>query len=199
MVCLISKIRSEITTLLTQNREKPCQYGNPVLRQACRDVPLDLINTEEFNSLINCMITIMEKYGGQGFAAPQLGIDLQVLVAQFTERDMDLAVQSYGKNGVQKRKMSIKPLHVLVNPKLKITNFNKTVFQEGCLSIENTVGFAERYKEVEIEGYNESGDHVIVRADGWFARILQHEMHHLKGLLITDYFVDQRKCKFFQK
>lgn len=199
MVCLISKIRSEITTLLTQNREKPCQYGNPILRQACRVVPLELINTEEFKSLINYMITIMEKYRGQGFAAPQLGIDLQVIVAQFTERDMELAVERYGKSGVKKREMNIKPLHVLVNPKLKITNFNKTVFQEGCLSIENTVGFVERYKEVKIEGYNESGNHVIVRADGWFARILQHEMHHLNGLLITDYFVDQRKRNFFQK
>lgn len=135
----------------------------------------------------------MHDKNGQGIAAPQLGIDLQIIAFEFSEKDFDNAVKYYGLPETQKRGMRVYPLTVFVNPELRVIDFKKTAFEEGCLSLPNRIGFVERYEAVEIKGYDENGEWRSIKLDGWMARIAQHEVHHLKGLLISDYFVTKRK------
>ncbi|XP_065662216.1 peptide deformylase, mitochondrial [Hydra vulgaris] len=196
MSSLFYKLKSEIDILLTREKIKLRQNGDPVLRKVAREVPLDYINTQDFKDLITKMILIMRSNKGQGIAAPQVGVDLQVIAIEFTDHDLEMATKQYGKNEVEKRQMRTFPLHIFINPKLKIINYETTCFEEGCLSILGTVGVVQRYREVQLEFVNEKGDNVLMNFDGWLARMVQHEMHHLKGLLILDFFT--KKKNFFR-
>lgn len=198
MISLALRFASSLFQLHNDNI-RLCKQGDPMLRQPARELSNDEINTEDFKTLVDRMVQIMQEHGGQGLAAPQVGIDVQLIVFQFTEDDYQNALKCYGKHGVQKREMRVFPLTVLVNPKMKVSDFNRTVFEEGCLSLQRTVGKVERYKTISVEGLNEHGEIIQFNATGWMARILQHEIHHLKGILISDCFVKMKSRHWFQR
>lgn len=196
MTSLLFKLASNFIQLNDYGQVRLCKHDDPVLRKQSRELTVDEIKSENFQTLIRQMISVMRGNRGQGIAASQVGIDLQIIVFEFSQQDYDAAVQCYGHAETAKREMRTYPLTVLVNPKLRVTNFDKTLFEEGCLSLSKT-GLVERFREVEVEGYDASGERKCLRFDGWMARIVQHEVHHLKGLLITDYFITKRKSRFW--
>ncbi|MFB0528273.1 MAG: peptide deformylase [bacterium] len=134
-------------------------YGNAVLRRKSREVKM--INGD-IQKLIDNMAKLMYKNKGLGLAAPQVGILKRVIVADVGDG-----------------------LVSLVNPKI-LWRQGKHTMMEGCLSIPGINLEIKRSKEVIIEGLTREGEEVQLGAVGLLARVLQHEIDHLDGILIVD-------------
>lgn len=74
----------------------------------------------------------------------------------------------------------------MINPKIKVIDYNKKIFAEGCASVCGYMAEVARFTEVELTGHNENAEPVNLRLKGWTARIAQHETDHLKGQIFTD-------------
>jgi peptide deformylase len=140
----------------------------PVLRRKARKVT-DF--GPELQTLIDDMIDTMREAPGVGLAAPQVDAPLRVIVVEFgDEEDEEVPPK----------------LYAVVNPELSRLS-NETEFgTEGCLSIPGFVGDVERPVEAVIKGLNRRGKPVRIKAQGWLARVFQHEIDHLDGVLFTD-------------
>jgi peptide deformylase len=78
------------------------------------------------------------------------------------------------------------PFHVLINPQLSIAQASEVTFFEGCLSLAGFVALVPRALAVHVQCMNERGEPLVLQAEGWYARILQHEIDHLNGTLYID-------------
>jgi peptide deformylase len=140
------------------------QYPDPVLRMQAREVEnLD----DAVKGLIERMSRLMTEARGVGLAAPQLGILRRVLVYQTSEED---------------------PVTALVNPRLVASSEEQEADDEGCLSLgaSSVVVPVERASEVTVEASSPVGGPVRIEAEGLEARVLQHELDHLDGVLTID-------------
>jgi len=125
--------------------------------------------------LIDDMIETLREKSGAGLAAPQVNVSQQVILVEFGSEEEE----------------EIPPtLYVTINP--KITRFSpETVMgAEGCLSIPRLMGEVERAQEIVVEGLDRHGKPVKMKLRGWLARIFQHEIDHLNGILYTDRTTD---------
>lgn len=75
---------------------------------------------------------------------------------------------------------------MIINPKITIEDAEQAEFFEGCLSVPNLLAVVPRAKKVRVDCLNEKGEPVVIHAKGWYARILQHEIDHLHGVLLCD-------------
>lgn len=141
---------------------------DPVLRRKAHKVS-DF--GPDLQHLIDDMVETMREAPGVGLAAPQVDVSLRVIVVEFGDED-DEEVP--------------KKLYAVVNPEIARTSGETVMGTEGCLSIPGFVGEVERLKSVTIKGQNRRGQPVRIKADGWLARIFQHEIDHLDGVLFTD-------------
>jgi len=178
------------------------QAGAPVLRERAVDVPPDRIATAEVQDLIDQMIAVMRAAGGVGLAAPQIDSPLRVVVLEDTEA----AVARLTDIERRERERAPFPLRVFVNPVLRHVGEERATFFEGCLSVSGYVGLVERSLEVEVVGLDRHGIPQSWRMRGWPARILQHEIDHLDGILYVDRMatrsfvtVDSAKVRFAGK
>ena len=162
--------------------QRVCQIGNPVLRQVAKPVPRDKISTPEFQQLLDHMIRIMRETQGVGLAAPQVGISLQVFCMEFTERHLKLR----GPDKAADLQMTELPLTILINPHLTVTNHSIITREEGCLSVGGYIGRVARATAVQVKGINRHGDDEQHDLIGWSARIAQHEVDHLQGVIYVD-------------
>ena len=125
----------------------------------------------ETQQLIEDMIITLHQESGAGLAAPQVNVSQQVILVEFgSEEDESLPPT----------------LYVTLNP--KITRFSTETVSgaEGCLSIPGLMGEVERAQEIVVEGQDRHGEPVKMKLRGWAARIFQHEIDHLNGILYTD-------------
>lgn len=106
----------------------------------------------------------------------------QIMTMEFSEK----LTKEYPPAMYKAREMQTLPLTVIVNPKLKVTNFEKVTHVESCQSVKGYAAEVARYKGVSIEGFNENGDAKKWDFVGWNARIAQHEVDHLNGVAYTD-------------
>lgn len=126
---------------------------------------------EELAVLIDDMIETMRHESGAGLAAPQVNVSRRVIVVEFGSEEDE----------------TIPPtLYTLVNP--EITKFSQELVTgaEGCLSIPGLMGEVERSQSITLQGKTPQGKAVKIKAEGWLARIFQHEVDHLNGVLYTD-------------
>lgn len=126
---------------------------------------------EETQQLIEDMIITLHQESGAGLAAPQVNVSQQVILVEFgSEEDETIPPTMY----------------VAVNP--KITRFSQELVMgaEGCLSIPGLMGEVERSQEIVVEGQDRFGKPLKMKLRGWVARIFQHEIDHLHGILYTD-------------
>jgi peptide deformylase len=144
----------------------------PVLREKAHKVRAF---TSELQTLIDDMIETMRDAPGVGLAAPQVGVSRRVIVVEYGEGDED-------PDGEPKPKK----LFAVVNPEIVRHSKEAIVGNEGCLSIPGYYGEVERYEWVTVKGYNRHGDAFRLKADGWLARIFQHEVDHTNGILFID-------------
>jgi peptide deformylase len=158
------------------------QVGELVLRQPSRPLSLDEIRGQYVQSLIESMRETMHDAPGVGLAAPQIGEPLQLVVIE----DPPEAIQKLSAEQARERDRRPVPFQVLINPVLTIRASLKAEFFEGCLSLPGYTALVPRETQVHIECLNEKAEPVSIDATGWYARILQHEIDHLNGILYID-------------
>jgi peptide deformylase len=127
---------------------------------------------KDLQKVIDDMVETMREAPGVGLAAPQIGLSSRLIVVEYEENDQ---VED-----------SPKKLYVVANPEIIKASTETEMGIEGCLSIPGLVGEVERSLEVVVRGQNRRGQPVKIKAKGWLARIFQHEIDHLDGVLYTD-------------
>ena len=152
---------------------KVARLGHPVIRAPSAAVPKETITSSEIQRLIDDMIETMREYDGVGLAAPQVHVSKQLAVIEVTEN------RRYPGEGPI-------PLTILINP--KILSASKKQFEdwEGCLSVNDFRGKVPRAESLEVEAHNRKGEKVRFQAQGFFARVIQHECDHLGGKVFLD-------------
>lgn len=126
---------------------------------------------KNLKTLIDDMVETMRDAPGVGLAAPQIGVLEKVIIIEFgDEEDEEVPPQ----------------LYAVVNPEITRASDEKVMGVEGCLSIPGIVGDVERSVSIIVKGQNRNGKNVKYKLNGWVARIFQHEINHLHGVLFTD-------------
>ena len=119
---------------------------------------------------------------GVGLAAPQVGVSLQLAVIEDAEEYLKLVSPA----DLAERERSSVPFHVLINPRITYASEHTVEFFEGCLSLSGFSAVVPRAHTVKVECLDEFGTPREIEASGWYARILQHEIDHLRGNLYID-------------
>jgi len=154
----------------------------PVLRRKAKAVTNF---GKELQTLIDDMIETMREAPGVGLAAPQVGISERLAVIEYAEEEDDAEVASEGVE-VTIKPSKPKQLYVIINPEIVKASEEKVMGIEGCLSIPGLLGEVERHEALQVKVLNRHGKLVKLKVDGWLARIFQHEIDHLNGVLFTD-------------
>ncbi len=136
---------------------------DPILRQKAKPVELAVLGTKDFQGFCDDLIETMFKKDGIGLAAPQVGQSISVCVVTHVDGPL-----------------------VMVNPRITKHSFRKQVMEEGCLSIPGVFGTVRRPKRVAVTYTDRHGKEQQVDAQGMLARVIQHEVDHLNGILFTD-------------
>ena len=132
--------------------------------------PVTQFDTPELHALIADMVDTMEAANGAGLAAPQIGVDLQVVIFGFTHNDRYPDAPPV-------------PRTVLVNPVIEPLSEEIEDGWEGCLSVPGMRGVVPRHSRIRYRGFDEKGLPIDREADGFHARVVQHECDHLIGTL----------------
>ncbi|MBI5222271.1 MAG: peptide deformylase [Candidatus Magasanikbacteria bacterium] len=142
---------------------------NEILRKRSKEIDRELALSKKIQKLIGEMIIIMKKADGVGLAAPQVGESIRLCVingeADKTAADKDT---------------------VLINPVWKKISIKKDIMEEGCLSVPKTFGKVKRYIKIKVDALNEKGEPTSFIASDLLARVIQHEVDHLDGILFID-------------
>ncbi|HEX6595466.1 MAG TPA: peptide deformylase [Acidimicrobiales bacterium] len=158
------------------------QVGDPVLRRRARPVAPEEIGTPFLQELIASMRITMYDAPGVGLAAPQVGESLQVVVAE--DEGEHLEIMSPARRAELRRDEL--PFTALINPMLEPVGDETEEFFEGCLSVEGYSALVRRFRRVRVEALDPAGRPFSMDVEGWPARILQHELDHLAGILYID-------------
>ncbi len=141
---------------------------DPVLRKKARKVT-DF--GPDLQKLIDDMVDTMREAPGVGLAAPQVSESQRVIVVEFGDEEDETIPAK---------------LYTLVNPEIARGSNELVSGTEGCLSIPGFVGDVSRMEEITLRGQNRHGQPIRIKAKGWLARIFQHEIDHLDGVIFTD-------------
>ncbi|CAM2189414.1 Peptide deformylase 2 [Paraburkholderia sacchari] len=152
------------------------RMGDPRLLGIAR--PVDHFDTPELHELIADMFDTMHAANGAGLAAPQIGVDLQVVIFGFEDNERYPEAPAV-------------PQTVLINPVIHPLSHDMEEGWEGCLSVPGLRGAVGRYSMIRYNGFDQYGNSIERVAEGFHARVVQHECDHLIGKLypmrITDF------------
>jgi peptide deformylase len=161
---------------------KIASVGEPVLRSAARPLLPEEIGSDRIRELIAHMRETLADAPGVGLAAPQVGESLQLaIIEDKPEYQVNLTPAELAE-----RERRPVPFHVLINPEIELLSSPDVSFFEGCLSLPGFLAMVPRARMVRVRALNETGEPMQVEAEGWYARILQHEIDHLRGALYID-------------
>jgi peptide deformylase len=141
---------------------------DPVLRRKAHKITTF---DKDLQVLIDDMVETMREAPGVGLAAPQVGVSERLIVVEYGD-DEDENVP--------------KKLYAVANPEIVQASEEIVEGVEACLSIPQIAGEVERHEKIIVKGYNRHGKPVKIKLEGWLARIFQHEIDHLDGILFTD-------------
>ncbi|WP_238938643.1 peptide deformylase [Pseudomonas typographi] len=154
------------------------KMGDERLLRVAPPVPPEMFGTQPLHTLIADMFETMAHVGGVGLAAPQVGIDLQLVIFGFERSDRYPDAEAV-------------PRTVLLNPLITPLGPTHEEGWEGCLSVPGLRGVVARYQRIRYEGFDPDGNPIERVAEGFHARVVQHECDHLIGRLypsrITDF------------
>lgn len=142
--------------------------GDEILRKEARKVKKF---DKELHRLLDDMATTMREAPGVGLAAPQVGVSERVIVVELPAEEDD---PQSGK------------LYEFVNPEIVFASDEEVEGEEGCLSIPHLVGDVWRSRRVVVKGQDRNGKNQKVEVEEWLARVFQHEIDHLDGVLFID-------------
>lgn len=164
---------------------KVSRMGHPVLRQRAAEIPPAQMQSPSMQRLIDDMIETMIDYEGIGLAAPQVFEPLRLIVL--------------GNPDPDPQDEAAIPLTVLFNPQFTAQSSECLDAWEGCLSIPQLRGVVPRSAAVAVQGYDRKGQAMEMEAEGLFARVLQHEIDHLDGVLFLDRMDDLQTLTFLEE
>ena len=136
---------------------------NPTLRKKSTEIDLKKINLSSLKRLAADMIETMHESDGVGLAAPQIGKNLRLVVINTVDGEL-----------------------TLINPKITKKSFVKELGEEGCLSVPGVYGEVRRHKNVTCNYVDLNNKKIKIEAKGMLARVIQHELDHLDGVLFID-------------
>jgi peptide deformylase len=163
-----------ILTIITQE--------NKGLRK--KSEPVETI-TPEIVQFINNMIDTLRSKPGLGLAAPQVGKNLRIII-----------IESRGSKDEEGNIIYENiPLTILINPEIVKFSKEKVEMDEGCFSVPNIFGPVSRPKKVKVVAKDIKGKKILINTGGLLARVMQHEIDHLNGVLFIDLIPDKSKLK----
>ena len=168
-------------------RLKILQVGDEMLRAQARELSTAEILGRETQTLIENMKNTLRDAPGVGLAAPQVGVSVQLVVIE----DREEYHKKLSQAQLAERQRAPVPFHVVINPRIIARADTTAEFFEGCLSMAGYMAIVPRSNTLTVEFLNERAEPVKVEADGWYARILQHEIDHLSGVL----YIDRMYCR----
>jgi peptide deformylase len=151
---------------------KVSRLGHPVLRLESKRVSPELLASSPIQTLIDNMLETMIEYYGVGLAAPQVHESLAIAV-----------IESHSERGAI-------PMTVLVNPEVTVLDEETIEDWEGCLSIPDFRGRVPRWRKLRVDALDRRGKTIQITAEGFFARVIQHEFDHLVGKVYLDRMPD---------
>ena len=165
-----------------------------ILRKVARTVPVRDITGPKIQGLISRLKkTLAVTPDGVGLAAPQVGESLQIFIVSSEAEEIDsveklladkkLAELKERQEAKEKKKWKY---HVFINPVVKNVSKRKTERSEGCLSVPGKFGAVKRQEKITVEAYDEYGRKFTRGSTRFFARVIQHELDHLRGTLFID-------------
>lgn len=157
------------------------RLGDPELFKVGKEVRE--FNTTELDDIIQDMFDTMTDANGAGLAAPQIGIDLRIVIFGFDRNPR------YPDSGAI-------PSTILINPTITQLSDEKEDDWEGCLSVPGMRGMVSRYKHIRYHGFDATGNAIDIEASGFHARVVQHECDHLDGIIYTQRITDPLKFGF---
>ena len=157
------------------------RMGDPLLLQVAK--PVEQFDTPELRELLMDMHDTMAALSGAGLAAPQIGVSLQVVIF------------GVGKNPRYPQAEEV-PYTVLINPQLTPLSDAMEEGWEGCLSVPGMRGLVPRYTNLRYRGFDASGQPIDRTVSGFHARVVQHEVDHLNGVLYPMRIRDLRNFGF---
>ena len=137
--------------------------GNPILREKAKEVNKDDIKSSEIEELISDMKETVESANGIGLAAPQVGKSLRLVIIFLDDKKI-----------------------ALINPRIIKYSWLKECMEEGCLSVPQKFGSVKRPKSIKVKALDEYGEPIEFTAKKMLARVIQHEIDHLDGILFID-------------
>lgn len=147
---------------------KVLKMGDPRLLRVAE--PVTGFDTQALHKLVEDMLETMRSMDGAGLAAPQIGVNLRLVVFEVASNPRYPQAESV-------------PLTVLVNPEIEILDARTERGWEGCLSVPGMRGLVPRYREIRYSGFTPSGERLQRQAADFHARVVQHECDHLDGIL----------------
>ena len=158
--------------------------GDPRLLRISDPVPLSAIDSPQLRELLVDMRDTMAQQNGAGLAAPQIGVAWRVVI--------------FGTGAPNPRypQAEIVPHTVLINPELQPLGTQTESDWEGCLSVPGMRGLVPRYKGLHYRGVDEHGRRIDRQVSGFHARVVQHEVDHLDGVLYPMRIIDMRQFGF---
>jgi len=150
------------------------KIGDPVLREKSKNVgKID----SKLLDLVNDMIDTLNNEGGVGLAAPQIGITRRVIIVNFDDK-----------------------IRTFINPVIEVLDDKKIESDEGCMSIYSIKGFCvKRFPRVKVKAKDLEGNDITLVAEDLLARIFQHEIDHLNGILYIDHLDRKSKRELLSK
>jgi len=164
---------------------KVSRMGHPVLRKPAQEILPEQIGHPALQKLIDDMVETMIDEEGIGLAAPQVFQPFRLVILGDPEADPE------DEEDI--------PLTVLINPRWLEQSEEKAEGWEGCLSVPGMRGVVPRSTSVVLEALDREGERVELHAEDMFARILQHEIDHLDGVLYLDRMTDMRRLAFMEE
>jgi len=138
-------------------------HPNKTLRAENQKISAKTLKSAEFKQLVLDMSETMRQEDGIGLAAPQINKNLRICVINTEDGNL-----------------------VLINPKITRKSLKKEIAEEGCLSIPGVFGTVKRSKKIKVQALSPNGAKINFTAQGLFARVIQHELDHLNGILFID-------------
>ena len=157
------------------------KMGHSLLLQVAE--PVKDFNTPELDGLIEDMYDTMAALNGAGLAAPQVGVSKRVVIFWVDANPRYPDVEAV-------------PNTVLINPSIEVLTAEKEGGWEGCLSVPGMRGLVPRYTRIRYSGFDQHGKHIDREATDFHARVVQHEVDHLDGILYPQRIEDMRYFGF---
>ncbi|MFH1192601.1 MAG: peptide deformylase [bacterium] len=159
---------------------------NKILREKAREITKEELESEKIQKLILDMGETMRNANGIGLAAPQVNESLQIICMDMRECDPHGSIRKKIIPNLTHTQAGGNEIFILINPRITWSSIVKNIMEEGCLSIPEIKSRIKRPKNIRVKCLNAKGEKIKFKATELFARVLQHEIDHLNGILFID-------------